>query len=265
MSSSESTSAKWLRPGIPDLTPGGVHVWTIALTVPDRVLVSFGELLSSDERERASQFRFEGDARRFVVARGSARRLLAAYVQREPSDLKFCYSGHGKPSLAEASDNLRFNLSHSHDLALLAVAHGRELGVDLEWMCREVETEKLAERFFSVHEQETLRAVPEPERTVAFYRIWTCKEAFLKAQGSGFSRALDSFDIELAENRSARLSGTRPDGAEASRWSLRELGVAKGYAAALAVEGPITELVQLRYDDAGLQAVPGIPDQSAAG
>src|SRR5205085_1719357 len=119
---------------------------------------------------------------------------------------------------------------------------GREIGVDIEKTREDVETGQLAERFFSVFEVAELQKLPSEVKITGFFRTWTCKEAFIKAQGTGLSMPLDSFDVEVDVGKPAALLATRPDTAAARRWSLRLLDVPPGYAAALAVEGIIGDL-----------------------
>jgi 4'-phosphopantetheinyl transferase len=234
-------------PPAPPLLSSAVHVWTIPLQVTESVFAPLRDVLSSDELERASRFHFEKDARHFIVARGSLRSILGAYTNSPAADLRFSYSPQGKPSLQHPVSDIRFNLSHSRDLALLAVTRGRDLGVDVEWKNEDVEIEKLAQRFFSTHEHQSMLNQPEGKRIAAFFRGWTCKEAFLKAQGMGLSRVLSSFDVDMNIGRPARLLATRPDPTEADHWFLQELAIAEQYSAAVAVEGPIEELRSLKY------------------
>jgi 4'-phosphopantetheinyl transferase len=122
-------------------------------------------------------------------------------------------------------------------VALYAVARGREVGIDLEFIRRDLEVEQIAERFLSRQEIETLRAVPTDLRIGAFFLCWTRKEAYIKARGEGLSLRLDQFDVSLVPGEAAALLSTRPHSDEALRWSLQELTVPPGYVAALAVEG----------------------------
>jgi 4'-phosphopantetheinyl transferase len=232
---------------VPPLVTSAIHVWTIPLCIPEDLFSNLRRVLSDDEQVRASRFHFEKDARRFTVARGSVRSILGAYTQSRAQDLRFVYSAQGKPSLHRPVSDIRFNVSHSRDLALLAVALGRDLGVDVEWKNKDIEVEKLAERFFSIQEHRSLLSQGPELKIAAFFRGWTSKEAFLKAQGMGLSRSLNSFDVDMNVGQPARLLATRPDATEADRWFLRELDVAEEYAAAVAVEGSIGELSTLRY------------------
>jgi len=235
-----------LEPPVPELPPSSLHIWQFPVTpsplTPDR----HTSLLSSDERVRASRFHFEKDARRFTITRAALRSILGGYTRTAASDLRFDYAHHGKPSLAENPANIRFSVSHSGGLAMIAITLAREVGVDIEAFRNNIETDKLAERFFSAPERESLRLLSAPNRVAAFFRCWTCKEAFLKAQGLGLSRSLDSFDVEVNPERPAQLLATRPHAEEAGQWSLHGVETDCGYAAAAAVEGSIETIRVLR-------------------
>lgn len=224
----------------PPLTTNEVHVWRIALDIGDALLSRLREILADDERQRADRFYFEKDRRHFTAARGALRTLLAGYLARRPENVRFAYSNYGKPRLADENNegNLRFNLSHSHGLALLAVTRGREIGVDVEYL-RDMERdgELLAERFFSPREAAVLRSLPPSLRREAFFHCWTRKEAYIKAQGKGLSLPLDQFDVSLHPDQPATLLATQHDPQEARRWSLRSLFPGEEYVGALAVEG----------------------------
>ena len=218
------------RVDVSPLEPGEVHLWLVDL--------SRGEpraFLSSEERERAARFHFERDRGRYSVCRSALRELLAGYLDAAPEEIEFRYGEAGKPELAQGS--LRFNVSHSHDLALIAMAREWELGVDIERIRTGVEREGIAERFFSPGEAAALRAMAAEERDEAFFRCWTRKEAYVKARGGGLSIPLDSFDVTLDRER-AELSRA----ADAERWRMMTLDTAPGFAAALVVEASVRRL-----------------------
>lgn len=200
---------------------------------------SLRRILTEDERRRADGFCFEEDRERFIAARGILRILLGRYLNLEPGRLNFCYGSHGKPALAEKSgeDTLSFNVSHSHRLALFALARGREVGVDVEYVRSDLELAEIAARFFSPQEAATLRSLPAEMRMEAFFACWTRKEAYIKARSEGLSLALDGFSVSLVPGEPAMLLNTREDPSEAARWTLRELKPGPGYAAALAAKG----------------------------
>jgi hypothetical protein len=150
-------------PENPMLTPDEIHIWRVELDVSEPELAQLRQTLSSDELARAARFHFERDQRRFTAGRGFLRALLATYLGQPPAALRFSYGVWGKPSLYPSS-KLRFNLSHSHDLALYAVSIGRDVGIDVE---------RFDARLGSV----------------SFIEEWTRHEASLKAAGTGFMRS----------------------------------------------------------------------------
>jgi 4'-phosphopantetheinyl transferase len=122
-----------------------------------------------------------------VAGRGFLRMILSRYIGVRPTRLQFCYGPQGKPALAgsDGMGGLRFNVSHSHGLALYAVTRSREIGVDLEAIRLDLDVERIAERCFSSRERSVLAALPAHLRAQAFFACWTRKEAFVKAKGSG--------------------------------------------------------------------------------
>lgn len=247
------TTPLWNSPSeTPILSDDDVHVWRASLDPPASVVERLERTLATDERERAGRFRFSRHRSHFIAARGMLRAILGLYLEAEPAALYFQYGPRGKPGLAGDGDDgtLRFNLSHSGELALYAVARGRELGIDVEQIRSDRSDESIARRFFSPSEVEALLALPEGERRDAFFRCWTRKEAYIKARGDGLSLALDQFDVSLAPGEPATLLRTRQDAADAARWSLRDLPAGPGYAAALAVEGKSWRLRCWQWDPA---------------
>jgi 4'-phosphopantetheinyl transferase len=221
------------------LSSAEVHVWRTSLELAASCIERLQSTLSADELQRAIRFHFPRDRRRFTVARGVLRNILGRYLGVPPSELGFRYSAYGKPDLADVVDaaGLRFNVSHSHEMALFAVSCGREVGVDIEYLGREIRGEEIAERFFSPRERASLRALPADAKHKAFFNCWTRKEAYIKAHGEGLSLPLNQFDVSLAPGEPAALLATRSDPREALRWSLQALIPGPDYVAALAVEG----------------------------
>lgn len=217
-----------------ELAPAALHVWRVELDVPAATRARLWLVLSEDERQRARRFHFALDMDRFVAAHAALRLILARYLGgADAAGLRFSTGPFGKPALG---GRLQFNLSHSHALALCAIAYSR-VGVDVEKMRPDFATNDIASRHFSPRENRTLRAVGAAERCAAFFACWTRKEAYVKARGEGLSLPLDAFDVSLAPGETPALIETRPDPSEARRWSLWSLDVGAGYAAAVAVEG----------------------------
>jgi 4'-phosphopantetheinyl transferase len=222
-----------------------VQLWRADLNglAPDEPRLS--QLLSSEEQTRARRFLVSQARQNFAITRGILRLLLGAYLQADPTELTFQNSGNDKPGLSgpgSASD-IRFNVSHTNGVALLAFGRGREIGVDVERIRRNLDVEALARRFFSAHEQKQLTAVEAEQKFSAFFRCWTRKEAYIKAQGKGLSLPLDQFDVSLAPEDTNALLATRPDRSQAAQWSLRDVSVGSAYAAAICVEGQEWRLI----------------------
>lgn len=234
-----------------------VHVWRATLDQPTSQIECFQHTLAADEQARAERFYFQRDREHFIVARGVLRALLGFYLNKAPECLSFRYSSHGKPALAGASggDTVRFNLSHSHGVALYAITRGREVGIDLEYIRSDLDIAPIAERFFSRREIATLQTLPPERQRQAFFLCWTRKEAYIKAKGEGLSLPLDQFDVSLIPGEPATLLSTQSDPDEVFRWSLQELSPTPGYAAALAVEGHGFPLTCWQWSDLRPQAV----------
>lgn len=221
------------------LEKGEVHCWKASLDLDPSQLELMRQRLSDDEPSKAERFYFPKDRNRFIAARGILRTILGRYVNSEPHELSFHYTHHGKPELIQKENRrtIRFNVSHSQDLALYAFTYDRKIGVDVELIRPDFAEMEIAERFFSTKEVADISALPKNTQVNAFFACWTRKEAFVKARGEGLSLPLDQFDVSVTPGDPARLLETRWDHSEQSRWSMSELDVHTGYAATIAVEG----------------------------
>ncbi len=220
---------------------GSVHLWWLALDECFGTEQELAETLSAEEQQRMRRTRAGVVRQRFVVARASLRAILAAYLGCATNEVRFRYGVHGKPEL-EVGDDLAFNLSHSGDAGVLAVGCGQSLGVDLERHRPMENFLALARRFFSDREVAELESVEQTEQLAAFFRIWTRKEAYLKAHGTGLAARLRDFDVCAQPGSRGCLVATRPDAGECQRWALWDLNAPAGIAAALAAEGTLQEI-----------------------
>jgi len=216
-----------------------VHLWRIDLASAAKGEQKWEQVLSADERARALRFHFSQDRQYFTATRALLRIILAGYVDANSTELVFHYSEKEKPSLisVQSGSHVEFNVSHSGAVALLAFARGRALGVDVEQLRENFDHAAIARRFFSEQEQRELVALAPSERYHGFFRCWTRKEAYIKAQGAGLSLPLHEFDVSLKPGDGIALLSTRPDNAEAAKWSLQEVPAGDGYVAALCVRG----------------------------
>jgi 4'-phosphopantetheinyl transferase len=224
-----------------------VQVWHASLAPPDRYLPRLFKVLDAEERARADRFVFDRHRRRYVVAHGLLRHLLAGYLTSTPEAVSFERAAGGKPYLAShaaagPAAGLRFNLAHSSDCALIAVSDGRELGIDLEAVRPNRDVVGIAVSFFSPLEVAALTGLPPDEQVAGFYRCWTRKEAYVKACGTGLGMRLDSFSVSLEPDASAALLEPGPDD-DGRRWKMVAVAAGAGFDAALVVEGDDWRLV----------------------
>jgi 4'-phosphopantetheinyl transferase len=215
-------------------------VWAVPLAAGEQLQCAL-DALSADERIRADEFRIEDARTRFVVARGTLRILLGSYLQMQPSDIGFTVETYTKPCLAlptPATIDLRFNVSHSGELALIAVTTGCEVGVDVEQLREVKQMDEIALRYFHRLEIDAMTATRKKDRTAAFFRCWTAKEALLKAVGSGISAELDAFEVPLDEAFEGWIDLSRlRKGEGVSQCWLERLSPAPKHIAAVAFVG----------------------------
>lgn len=215
---------------------GEIHVWRAWLDLPAPALAPLLATLLPDERRKAARLCFTRDQQRFVAGRGLLRTILGCYTGMAPEQIRFCYGANGKPALVplQQGDGWQFNVSHSHNVLLIAVGRGRQIGVDVERVRFVHNMERIIRQICSPREQAVLHDLPPDERCAAFFRCWTGKEAYAKACGDGLALPLAQIDVAPArEARSLRIGGSNNHGC----WSLLPLAPTPGYEAALVTEG----------------------------
>ena len=217
---------------------GEVHVWRLDLSRANARDPRFWSWLSQDEQQRASRFVFARDRDRFVLARAGLRQLLGAALGLAPQAPAFAANDYGKLRLA-AGGGPAFNLSHSGERALYAVACDREVGVDVEAIRADLARDGDVTQFFSAAEIADLRALPAAAQVDGFFACWTRKEAYIKGRGMGLSMPLDRFRVSL-DAAHARLVADDDDPTATARWHMHTLSAGRGYAAAVAADGPFT-------------------------
>ena len=182
---------------VPELPAEGMHVWWAPLDVGDRQRERLASSLAAAEQSRADRFRLAAVRNNWIVGRATLRSLLSAYLQCPPQTMSFETGSLGKPALAESPDKRRlcFNYSDSGGRALYAFSWNRELGVDLEYLPREVHYDRIVRRRFTPIEADAILTLPSPQRRDAFLACWTRKEGYGKAIGMGIRYPLDSIEL----------------------------------------------------------------------
>lgn len=209
-----------------------VHLWRAPLDVPPHLAARFAGTLSEGERERAARLHRAEDRLRYSTSRGWLRHLLAGYLDVDPATVAFVTDAHGKPRLSSpAAPWLRFNLSHSAAIVVFAVAHDREVGVDVEETRDDVDIDGVARRSFTAAQRGELAGMDPATRASAFFAMWTRNEAYLKATGTG-------------------LGGAGKESEPPSGWSVASFDAGPGYAAAAAVQGDGVDIPTVPTDAA---------------
>jgi 4'-phosphopantetheinyl transferase len=215
------------------LGPREIQVWGIWLSASDAAIALYRSTLSLDERDRAERFSFDNLKRSYVLSRGGLRILLAHYLGCSPNEIELSYGPKGKPALRPAT-RIRFNTSHSGQMAIHAFTYDCELGVDVEQLRELDDPEAIAARFFSSAEVSELLSLRPDDRGLAFLRCWTRKEAYVKSIGDGLAIPLNHFQVTLLPGVPARFVQVTSDMGAASDWTLNDLELAAEYVGALA-------------------------------
>lgn len=239
------------------LSGGEVHVWRVALDLPTPQVAELERSLAPDERARATAFRFPHLRRRFIVGRGTLRAILGRYLELAPHTLRFIYGAHGKPRLGTeyGPEAPQFNITHADDLALIAVAGHRRVGVDIEARREIPDLTALVKYVCSPLERSALAALSATKRSDAFLHCWTKKEAYLKGVGLGLTVPLHEFSIAVAPDEPVRMFPDDHDGTLPTHWILCTLDLGQGHIGALAVDGHVCHL--------RCWQLPGVPPASA--
>ncbi len=229
-----------------DLSTKQIHLWCCDLDKNEVRLDEYISLISADEIVRAKKFKFKKDRNCYIISRGILRELLGAYLDENAAKLKFEYTSYGKPYLP--NKNLNFNISHSGDMVVCAFVVGLQIGVDIEKIKQDFDVLELAQKFFSKREIEVLEKQPKEDLARAFYRCWTRKEAFIKAEGSGLSFPLNKFAVSLEDDNQAILLETDWDASEKSHWSLFSFVPEDNYIGALSVRNKLATVKYFNWD-----------------
>ena len=224
-----------------------VHVWKVSLHASGSRLAGLRDGCLR-KNIAVPYLSISGGQKRFVVARGLLRTILARYLHADPGDLCFAVSETGKPELhRDLNSRIRFSLSYSGDRAVFALTQGCDVGVDIEQVRADYPMDCVAELFFSDQEQARFRSLPACLRRRAFFACWCRKEAMVKALGYGLPLGLDRLEVSVAPGEPVRPLSTHDLAVKAQEWSIVDLVVGDEYAGAVAVKMPSPIL---RYWDA---------------
>lgn len=225
----------------PILANNQVHIWRTSLDFSTAKVNQLATFLSIDELARANRFHFPEHKKRFIAARGILRQLLGNYMQISPDKLKFEYGYQGKPRLATSMGNssLQFNVSHSFKYALYGFANHHLVGIDIEFLREMKDPVELAKRFFSNREYQLIVDLTNKEQQQKFFfKLWTAKEAYLKALGTGLSSSLTDIEISL-DGANTKLLAIRGNTTTVNNWSMYHFVPAANYIAVIIINTQI--------------------------
>jgi 4'-phosphopantetheinyl transferase len=222
----------WTKPERhPELGGGELHLWRADL----RRFTLGDDVLDDDEHMRAARLVKEEHRQRYIAAQSILRHLLSAYSGMAAREVAFIRGSHGKPYLS--GSDLQFNITHSHDLLLAAFVQGQEVGIDVERVRPERPVLSLARRYYTPAEVQWLQSLPGADQARSFFRLWTLKESFLKARGTGLSGGLNTFEYALRDEPEPELVWLNAEHGAREDWSSRELDADPDYTSALVLSG----------------------------
>ncbi len=232
------------------LTKTEIHLWKICLNrFPPIQLLSW---LDPTEQQRAQQLKSGTLYHRYVTAHAAMRDILSKYLGGTPADINFIQPPNQKPSIDSTQNqiDLEFSLSHSHETAILALSRSLVIGVDIEHIRNILDIAQLAKRFFTLSEYKIILGSPPDKQLSLFFKIWTAKEAFLKAKGLGISNHLAQFSVKL-NNHQEPISICRSE-FDIESWTLQRLATFPEYESTLAIESKsMPQLIYFNWNKTG--------------
>jgi 4'-phosphopantetheinyl transferase len=227
------------------LSGNEIHVWQIDLETQIHNSKAYWSYLSNFEKSRANKFRFEIHKNNYIIRTGILRILLSNYIMCQPNEIEFKIGEFGKPKLTNSE--LAFNLSHSKSKAIIAFAINPQLGIDIEYIDEKIEAKQIAKNYFSAEDRTQLYALSDEKLANGFFNIWTKKEAFIKAIGTGLTYPLDAFDASLDVFEKKALARLGTSFTEAKKWNLFSIQTFNDFKSALAYKGKAKEVQYFNY------------------
>jgi 4'-phosphopantetheinyl transferase len=224
-----------------------LHVWRVDVTSEALNYAFYADQLEPLELGCARRFRFDTDRLRYVISRGTLRCLLGRYLHTDPAALQIGSSLNGKPFLASPTSDLSFNSSHSDGAALHAFCRAARIGVDIEAVKHSHQLDYAHLGVLAPEELESLQSHAGPELPAVFAQVWTRKEAYVKAVGTGLGHPLDWFCIGPSPDNRLTVIYDRQARADSTQWHLVDLDVGQSYAACVAFCGRRRALRMIDY------------------
>ena len=223
------------------------YIYFINFDISKHEISSLKNYLSEDEIIKASKFRFQKDKNASIITRGALRLLSSEYLNIKPEDISFKYGEYGKPDY-DFETNLKFNVSHSGQVAIIGFVLNDDIGVDVEEIKTDFDVLDIVSNYFSKTEIKSLKKLPKENHTKGFYRCWTRKESFIKAKANGLSFPLDSFSVSIDSDEKTELLETKWDSTEKESWKLFTFSPQENYIGAVSIKGNINNIKYFTFN-----------------
>ncbi len=218
------------------ILPNSVHIWKAEFQSFRQVQDLLASWLNVEETQRWQRYIAEDVRERFLTSRGLLRAIISFYTGRDPSEIQFAVSPHGKPNLCfPGQTGMEFSVSHSSGIILFAFTKGLPVGIDVETMRQELEHNMISSKYFSQLENQSILDLPQSLQKHAFFNCWTRKEAYLKGLGVGLQAPLQDFSVSVSPHEPAFLIDPLPADNDGDPWQIVAIEPQPGYAAAAAV------------------------------
>ena len=243
----------WKDPiSVSDIQNNKVHVWMFHLNTTPPGIKRFYPVLSPEEKDRSERLVHFMDRKRFIASHGFLRIALSQYLDIAPEDIQYTKKENGKPILKiqDSITNLKFNLSHSNHFAMLAVSKNLEVGMDVEYMDRKNQWQKIIRRFFTEPEQQSIFSLPEDKQRQAFFQVWTRKEAHMKVTGQGLHLAPTQFTVTVPPQPAKLIAENKQPEDYIKQWTMYDIELpesARAYCACLSVKGKADSIDQFIF------------------
>jgi len=204
-----------------------LHIWKIPLDITEVEVKELFPTLTAEEQENATRFRFDKHRRRYVASHAAMRKILADHLNISDAELNVVTDRNGKPYIP--NNPVYFNLSHSEEMAILALSENCSVGIDVEYVDQKVNAMSIANRFFHPLEAAQLEGLPGKDLVNNFFRCWTAKEAYLKAMGVGITEHLKVFALKYVNTNKPYVMWVDQKYSEVAKWSVYNIEFKKHY------------------------------------
>ncbi|HSD64457.1 MAG TPA: 4'-phosphopantetheinyl transferase superfamily protein [Ignavibacteriaceae bacterium] len=214
-----------------------VHVWNYPLNIVDTDVEYFYGLLTDEEKKGIDKIRLQGVRDGRVISKVIVKDIISKYLGVNSDQIKYSYNRFGKPVLPEDINfpGLNFNISHSESLGIIALVKQKQIGVDLERIIDLADLDDIIKLCFSKNEQGFFKDLEGLEKTKLFYKVWTGKEAFIKAIGKGFSFPLENISFELNINKEIIISEISDFQDNIDKWHVYNFSPEENYTSTIVV------------------------------